>query len=141
MIIKINKNMKRIKKEKMIIFPEYFGKKAIDYKVAELLLNHVINNLDNPVITYGELASKISPDFNPQNLSEPLGNISDVCKENGLPLISGVVVNKDTGLPGEGFYTYFFNERSMGEWKDIYRKCLSDVKSCTRWQELHDAIC
>lgn len=140
MIIKNNKKMTNIKKDKMIIIPEYFGRKSIDYKVAELLLNHVINNLDNPIITYGELASKISPNFNPQNLSEPLGNISDLCKENGFPLISGVVVNKDTGLPGEGFYTYFFNERPMREWEDIFRKCLSDVKRCTRWQELLDII-
>lgn len=140
MIIKNNKGIKHIKNEKIII-PENFGKKPIDYKVAEVLLNYVINNLDNPVITYGELASKISLDFNPQNLSEPLGNISDICKENGLPLISVVVVNKDTGLPGEGFYTYFFNERSMKEWEDIYRKCLSDVKNCAKWQELLDVIC
>lgn len=140
MIVKNNKKISNIKKDKMIIIPEYFGRKAIDYKVAELLLNHVINNLDNPIITYGELASKISLNFNPQNLSEPLGNISDLCKENGFPLISGVVVNKDTGLPGEGFYTYFFNERSMREWEDIFRKCLSDVKRCTRWQELLDII-
>ena len=110
MIIKTNRNVKYIEDE-MITIPEYFGKKAIDYKVAELLLNHVINNLDNPVITYGELASKISPDFNPQNLNEPLGNISDLCKENGFPFISGTVVNKDTGLPGNGFYKYFYNKK------------------------------
>lgn len=87
------------------------------------------------------MASKISPDFNPQNLSEPLGNISDLCKENGFPLISGVVVNIDTGLPGDGFYKYFYNEMSMCEWEDIFRRCISDVKNCTGWQELLDAIC
>lgn len=133
---------KIIKKKKMdlITIPENFGKNQLDYIVAEILLNHVISNQSDPVITYGELALKIDPDYNPQNLGRYLGNLSEVCKENGLPLISGIVVNKDTGLPGDKFYDYFFKERSMSEWINIFEECKLGVMKCTFWQNLLDAI-
>ena len=55
MINKIKSSVKHIE-EKIFTIPEYFWKRAIDYKVAELLLNHVIYDVDNPVITYEEQA-------------------------------------------------------------------------------------
>lgn len=128
------------KKKDLIIVPEFFGKNQLDYTVAEILLNHVINNRNDPVITYGELAKKIDSDFNPHNLGRYLGNISDVCKENGLPLISGIVVNKDSGLPGEGFYDYYYGGRPMNEWENIFEECKLNVISCTLWQDLLEAV-
>lgn len=141
MILKVNKKIKDVRKlNKTIIIPEFFGNAPLDYMVAEELLKHVISNKKNPVITYGRLAEKISPDFNPRNLNLYLGNISDVCKENGLPLISSIVVNKETRLPGEGFYRYFYNGQPMSEWEEIFKKCKSEVIKCTSWQALLEAI-
>lgn len=131
---------KKIIKMNTIIVPEYFGKNSLDYIVAKELINHVINNRKNPIITYGTLAAKISEDLNPRNLDTPLGNISDVCKENNLPLISSVVVNKATRLPGDGFFDYFFGERPMSEWENIFQKCESEVKNCNAWKDLLSAI-
>ena len=128
------------KKLDFIIIPECFGNYELDYIVAKILLNHVISNRGNPVITYGELASQIASDFNPQNLGRYLGNISDVCKENGLPLISGIVVNKDTSLPGEGFYDYFYKEKPMSEWENIFEECKLGVMNCTVWKDLLNVI-
>ena len=97
MILKVNKKIKDVRKlNKTIIIPEFFGNDPLDYMVAEELLKYVINNRKNPVITYGELALKISYDFNPQNLNTYLWKISEICKENGLPYLSGIVVNNRT---------------------------------------------
>ena len=79
------------------------------------------------MVTYKQLAAKISPDFNPRNLGGYLGCISYECKENGLPLISSIVVNQDSGLPGEGFFNYYYKEKSMSDWEKIFEECKSDV--------------
>lgn len=94
----------------------------------------------NPVITYGELALKISYDFNPQNLNTYLWKISEICKENGLPYLSGIVVNKRTKIPGEKFFDCFYNEQPMSEWENIFNKCKSEIINCNLWQDLLDAI-
>lgn len=145
MVIKPNKELmedvrKNYKKNKEIIISEDFYKISLNLTVAEKLIKHVISNSNDPVITYGQLASKISPDLNPHNLGGYLGCISDECKENGLPLISSIVVNQDSGLPGEGFYNYYYGERLMSEWENIFEECKSNVINCSLWQNLLDAV-
>ena len=145
MLIKPNKELmealrKNYKKNKEIIISEDFYKIPLNFTVAEILIKHVISNQSDPVITYKQLAAKISPDFNPQNLGDYLGCISDECKENGLPLISSIVVNQDSGLPGEGFYKYYYGERPMSEWENIFEERKTNVMNCTLWQNLLDAV-
>ncbi len=125
---------------KEIIISEDFYKNPLNFTVAEILIKHVINNQNNPMVTYKQLAAKISSDFNPRNLGGYLGCISDECKENGLPLISSIVVNQDSGLPGEGFFNYYYKERPMSDWEKIFEECKSDVINCTLWQDLLDAV-
>lgn len=38
-----------------------------------------------------------------QGLNHALGLIHDYCKRRGFPLLNSLVVNQETGLPGEGF--------------------------------------
>lgn len=145
MILKSNKGFREVMGEncsgsKEIIISEDFYKISLNLTVAEKLIKHVISNSNNPVITYGQLAAKISPDFNPRNLGNYLGCISDECKENGLPLISSIVVNQDSGLPGEGFYNYYYGERPVSEWENIFEECKTNVMNCTLWQNLLDAV-
>ena len=137
---KLIKNTREGYDKKEISISKNFKNCELNITVAEILIKYVISNRDNPVITYKELALKISQDFNPRCLSPFLGNISNECKENGLPYISGIVVNKNTGLPGEGFYKEFYQERSCGEWEKINQKCKSDIINCTLWQDFLDAI-
>lgn len=140
MVLKVNIKRNSIRKENRIVILEDFWKRPLNPIIAKELLRYVIRNQENPVITYGELALKISSDFNPQNLNVYLGNISDICKENGLPLLSAIVVNKDTRLPGEGFYHYFYHEKPMSEWENIYKQCKADIVNCTLWKDLLDVI-
>lgn len=145
MIVKPNEEMreairKKHRQNKEIIISENFSKIPFNYTVAEKLITHVIDNQTDPVITYEQLAFKISDDFNPRNLREYLGNISCECKANDLPPISSIVVLKGIGLPGDGFYREFYSERPMSEWEDIFKECKQSVIECDFWQNLLDAI-
>ncbi len=52
-------------------------------------------------LTYGELAELL--EFGGAGvLNHPLGHIMRYCQQNGLPPLTVIVVNKDTGLPGGG---------------------------------------
>ncbi len=53
------------------------------------------------LLTYGKLANLLGyTDARP--LSDILGHILYYCQQHGLPLLSSLVVNQATGLPGEG---------------------------------------
>lgn len=106
--------------------------------VAVALLKHIIQ--DNEIITYGDLASKMDHPINPRNLDYPLGCISEACKENGLPLLSVMVVNKDTLNPGAGFFKYFFPELKQNEWEPKFFELYNQVKEYNNWNCVLDAF-
>ncbi len=52
------------------------------------------------ILTYGEV-EKLTGIYC-QNLGFPLGGIRDFCKKKKIPYLNNIVVNQDTGEPGEG---------------------------------------
>jgi hypothetical protein len=56
-------------------------------------------------ITYGQLSQNQMQYGQGGILASPLGCIMGWCYENGLPPLTALVVNDQTGLPGEGLYT------------------------------------
>ena len=59
-------------------------------------------------ITYSEVASRAGIDTQLDGWNWRIRNILDTISRrehrNGRPLLSGVVVNKETGMPGAGFF-------------------------------------
>ena len=53
------------------------------------------------IITYGELAEIM--DIHHRPLNYVLGHIMNFCEQNDLPPLTSIVVNQDTGVPGDGF--------------------------------------
>lgn len=128
-------------KQNNFIIPKDLKKIPINYLVATKLLKHVIKHQDDPIITYGDLAAKIDEGFNPQNLRYPLGVISSVCIENDFPPISSIVVYKNTGLPGDGFYIQFYSGVNwQKDMQKIFEKNKLAIINCTLWKELLNAI-
>ena len=103
--------------------------------VAQKLITYVIENPENPCITYKELSQLCENKIHHRNLDEPLGEISNLCSENGLPLISSVVYNKNENRPGSGFFKYFFPQLSEKDWDKEFVKCVKQVKACKKWKE------
>lgn len=53
-------------------------------------------------ITYSQLAERIG--ISPQNLGSVLDSLNRQLHARGLPMLSAVVVKKQTGMPGQGFF-------------------------------------
>lgn len=89
--------------------------------IEQLLLELKINN-EKALITYRDLAEKLAFDINPRNLDNPLGVISDYCKEQGMPLLSTLVVNKETYMPGAGYFKYYYPNKKKNEYEAIFKQ-------------------
>lgn len=107
-------------------------------RIGRILLKHIEANrkYGDLSITYGNVAMQLSADFNPKNLSIPLGELSDLCRELGLPLISTIVVKQDTMLPGDGYYHYYFPGSYESEWEAIFEEQHRLVLECEDWSPL-----
>lgn len=104
---------------RQFIVPEDLKKIPVNRDVARSLLKYVIDNQDDPIITYGDLVKKLPFDYNPRNLVKPLGVVSSACLTNDLPSISSIVANNDTRLLGSGFYCEFYSGSSVDKWKEF----------------------
>lgn len=85
-------------------------------KIARVIIEEIKNKRTT---TYKELAINVgmSVEIN-SNLYGYLGNLSDYSFENGMPLISVMVVRKDDGMPGEGFYGVYKEKRGIAVGKN-----------------------
>ena len=97
------------------------------------------------VIEYGKLSKrfgdKYGENYNPRFWRTPLGDVSEVCMDNGLPPISAVVVSKDKGMPGQGFFD-FAGRHLCGarvpenQWVSFWQEQLQKVYACDQWDRL-----
>ena len=99
-------------------------------------------------IEYNELTDIISKkygiDINPHTqLPNLIGDISKICyKELNLPMLSRIVVNKETQLPGTGFYKLYDELHNTHYTGNTFfeKKCRDEVKkeisNCNEWDKL-----
>ena len=110
------------------------------YKISEILVKFA---KEGNVIQYGQVSKqleKLSPPIviPPLKLNEPLGAISEMCMERGLPPLSAIVVNQDTYLPGDGFFTYVagllgYPDLKGNEWEAFYEEQKEAVFQVQNW--------
>lgn len=125
----------------------------IDREVAEILLDIVINKRMN--ITYKELAAKLSERLgryvNPHfALQVPLGNVSSLCFDLGLPLLSCRVIYSNSNgssdimkIIGQGFYSFACDLRP--EYKTMspeaaWKKEVGLTRKCSNWECLRQYL-
>ena len=68
-------------------------------QIWQILVGHAMRR---QTLTYQDLAHLLGHN-QPKVLYRQLGAIYFYCKQNDLPLLTGLVVNKATGEPGSGF--------------------------------------
>jgi Predicted restriction endonuclease len=105
------------------------------YEIA-LILVDVANK--NNVITYNQLSKRLGNQITPLNLGQPIGELSKVSYEIGLPLISVLVVNQDTHIPGDGFYRLYSELNGISEidaMNDFQNEIIRAHK-CDEWDKL-----
>ena len=135
MIVKNRLKIKRTVPFKLTV--DCYDEVVID--VADTLLTYIIMN--NKYITYGDLSNRMKNPINPRNLDRPLGIISNACKENGLPLVSVMVVNKDDMFPGPGFFKSFYPGLKRDEWEACFVDMYQKVTKFKHWNDVRKAFC
>jgi len=101
-------------------------------------------------IFYEDLAEELDMP-NPQNLNYPLGSIGKTLQEIGkswkenIPPIQCLVVNKNTGLPGEGISGFIsdeneFKKLSTGKKDALVRGVLAKVFGYNKWDSVLEEL-
>lgn len=97
-------------------------------------------------ITYKSLAEELDMP-NPRNLNWVLGSIGETLIElseewqDEIPAIQSLVVNKSTGMPGEGIAGFFMDEKkfkklSSKSKRDLLKQELQKVCQYNRWDDV-----
>jgi predicted HNH restriction endonuclease len=110
-------------------------------QLAEQLLLSVIKH--EPVIEYNELAERITPPIFWRQVGREIGEVSKVCKQLGLPLISAKVVSKGSGTAGVGFFglmTELGIDTNGKNEKELFSQELKKIRECTEWYRLADYL-
>lgn len=77
-------------------------------------------------VTYTELAGRSGPPLNRRNLHRQLLiPLSERCRRAGLPDLSALVVRKDSGLPGGGWWTGRPTPDVLGQWAEALEACFA----------------
>ena len=83
-------------------------------------------------ISYGDLIDIAAVPIDPRNAGGYLWDIAYYCDQNGLPPLHALVVNKESGIPGDGFLTAPpHSQEHPGDWSDWevdIMKCIADVE-------------
>lgn len=113
-------------------------------RCAKILLECIANG--KYTIEYGEMAALTGvPAHSRWNgVGAQIGEVSKLCHQLGLPLISVMVVLKDTQLCADGFYDLCNELNVHPEFRNNMGKmmeaCMNDVKECKQWHILADEI-
>lgn len=102
-------------------------------------------------VEYGELSKNIEQKYginlNPHTvIPNIIGSISELCYDLDLPLLSAIVVNKDTQKPGAGFYSVYdkkHNTSIKGNHfleEKILKQTKQDIINCQNWNKLAEYL-
>ncbi len=90
-------------------------------------------------ITYGELGNRINPPMNARGMGGCLESICILCHDLGLPLLTAMVVQKSTNLPGDGFEVML---KRFGKYDpdktmlSLFHDEVHAIHSCGDWEKL-----
>lgn len=113
---------------------------AILKKISEIIIEYAKNQ---DVIEYNQVSKKLGEVITPIRFNEPLGEISLRCIKHGYPPLSAIVVNHDTKLPGEGFFTWVaakmgYPNVPASKWDDFFTEQKDKVFNCNDWSAFLD---
>ena len=113
----------------------------IQKKLAEQLLLTVIHR--ESIVEYNELANRINPPIYQRQVGKEIGEISKLCYELGLPLLSAKVVSRGSGKAGVGFYNLMtqlgIDTKGKSE-KELFAQELKKIRECKEWHKLADYL-
>jgi hypothetical protein len=119
---------------------------ARDLTVSEIVFQHLLEHIwfakdkgyprefdqapNGYLITYGKLIELSQVPLSPRNAGGPLFDIAGYCAANGLPPIHALVVAKETGMPGDGFFRAPGSSYAGLGFDEAFQLWRKDVESC-----------
>lgn len=115
---------------------------SIHVALAEQLLLEIKKHRKQALITYGDLCRRADDIVMPRNSGRYLGDLSRICHEYNMPLISVMVVNGDTYKPGEGFYDLYIEltRKVVDDKEGLIKEELTKVRNYSKWETLADIV-
>ena len=106
--------------------------------VAIKILENLLTSSNGGLITYKELSRRVSFQTDPRHVEKYLGFVSYACKENGLPLLSALVVNEQNMIPGDGFFKAYFPGKRMNENEkdELFMRIYNEIREYPHWDKV-----
>jgi hypothetical protein len=77
-------------------------------------------------LSYSELAGRAGPPLNGRHIHRQLLKpLSARCRQIGLPDLAALVVRKDTGVPGGGWFDPSRPDDPLGAWAEALAECFA----------------
>lgn len=76
-------------------------------EIAKELIKRLRKNPQSAMMSYGELCKLIGNKIDPRNISYYIGDLSVWCYEIGAPMISALIYNQGSNMPGKGFFRLY----------------------------------
>lgn len=76
-------------------------------EIVKVLVSILSGEGSNKVISYSDLCNRLHNEVSYRGIAKYLGDISCWSKEIGAPMISVMVVNKESFRPGNGFFELY----------------------------------
>lgn len=75
-------------------------------------------------ISYSELAGRVGPPLHHRHIHRQLlAQLCEGCRFAGLPDLAALVVRKDSGLPGAGWFATYHDQDAEHHWANIVQQC------------------
>lgn len=110
--------------------------------LAKVLLMCINNDKEQALITYKDMCNRANNIINPRASAGYLGDLSLLCHENNMPLISVMVVNSDTYMPGAGFFRLYkdLTGNEVDDEFSIFKEQLDKVREYDNWNRLAELL-
>lgn len=114
----------------------------IHKSLAKELIRCINEDGEKALITYGEMCSRANNIIDPRGSSGYIGDLSEICYENSMPLISVMVVNANTYSPGGGFFKLYtqLTGKKVEDKNSLFKEELKKVREYDNWERLIELL-
>jgi len=115
--------------------------KKYHYETAKILLDLIFSSYNcPPLITYKQIEEQTGRNCHTE-VPHDIGDLSIFCLDNNMPMISVMVINANSGIPGAGFYKLWRSlyDENLSD-KEIFKIEIDRVMKYDNWLKLADLL-
>lgn len=109
-------------------------------EIAKVLIKRLRKSPHSAMMSYGELCKLVGNKTDPRTVAGYIGDLSVWCHEIGAPMISVLIYNKGSNIPGKGFFGLYSDLYGRGvkrgEEEKVFIDEVKKVFHYKRWDRL-----